>query len=234
MLKFSAAAFLLGMSAGYIYFDDPLMGIVICLCLYAAYPTYSKNLERKKKQMMMVQFRDLLYSVSASLSLGRNMRQALEESLDFWGNTYDDTAPVIIEVQLMLREMKETNAPDIKVLRDFADRWEISDIVDFVNVYESLRMTGGDMPGAISRAAAVIGDKITMEKELNAALSEKLTEGRIVGAAPFVMTAAMKFMSPGYMRPVYETGAGMAVAVLSLSLSAAAILMIERINRIDF
>jgi tight adherence protein B len=73
-----------------------------------------------------------------------------------------------------------------------------------------------------------------MEKELAAVLSEKLTEGRIVGIAPFVMTLAMKLLSPGYMRPIYETGAGMMVSALSLSLSAAAIIMIERINRIDF
>ena len=55
-----------------------------------------------------------------------------------------------------------------------------------------------------------------------------------MGIAPFVMTLAMKLLSPGYMRPIYETGAGMMVSALSLSLSAAAIIMIERINRIDF
>ena len=90
------------------------------------------------------------------------------------------------------------------------------------------------MPRAISRAAAVIGDKISMEKELDAALSEKLIEGRIVGTAPFVMTLSMKLLSPGYMRPVYESSAGMFVAALSLILSAGAIVMIERINSIEF
>ncbi len=234
MLKFSAAAFLIGITTGYIYFDDLWIGLAVFLCLFCAYPAYKSNEERKRKQIMMVQFKDLLYSVSASLSLGRNMKQALEESLGFWGNTYDDKDPIIIEVRTMLKEIKETNAQDVKVLRDFADRSGIPDITDFVNVYENLRVTGGDMPGAVSRAASVIGDKITMEKELNTALSEKLAEGRIVGTAPFLMTAAMKFFSPAYMRPVYETGIGMAVALMSLALSVTAIIMIERINRIDF
>ena len=225
---------MIGIVTGYIYFDDPVTGLVLFLCLYGAYPTYKRNEERKKKQLMLVQFKDLLYSISASLSLGRNMKQALEESMDFWGNTYDEKDLIVIEVHRMLKEMKETNAQDVKVLRDFSDRWGIADITDFVNVYESLRVTGGDMTGAVSRAASVIGDKITMEKELNTAMSEKLAEGRIVGAAPFIMTAAMKLFSPAYMRPVYETGTGMAVALMSLALSVAAILMIERINRIDF
>lgn len=234
MLKFSVAAFFAGMTAGLIYFDDLMAGGVIFLCLFFVYPMYRESIERKKQHMMLIQFKDLLYSVSASLSLGRNMKQALEESVGFWENTYDDTDPIMIEVKRMLKEMNEANVQDVKVLRDFSDRWEIPDIVDFVNVYESLRITGGDMPKAISRAASVIGDKITMEKELDTALSEKLTEGRIVGTAPFLMTAAMKFMSPGYMKPIYETTPGMAVAVISLILSAAAFMMIERINRIDF
>ena len=234
MLKFSAITFLIGIITGYIYFNDLAAGLVIFLCLYGAYPAYKQNEERKMRQLMLVQFKDLLYSISASLSLGRNMRQALEESLDFWRNTYSEKDPIIVEVRRMLREIKETNAPDIKVLRDFALRWEISDITDFVNVYESLRVTGGDMPGAVSRAASVIGDKITMEKELNTAMSEKLAEGRIVGAAPFVMTLAMKLLSPAYMKPVYETGIGTVTALVSLALSVTAILMIERINRIEF
>ena len=99
MLKFSAATFFIGMATGYIYFDDPLAGLVIFLCLYGVYPAYKSNEKRKLKQLMMVQFKDLLYSVSASLSLGRNMRQALEESLSFWGNTYDEKDPIMIEVR---------------------------------------------------------------------------------------------------------------------------------------
>ena len=234
MLKFSAAIFLAGMVTGYIYFDGLLPGFVIFICLYGLWPAYRESTERKKKQVMMLQFKDLLYSLSSSLSLGRNMSQALEESLEFWKNTYSDRDPIMAEVRRMLKKIRETNAQDAEVLRDFANRWEISDITDFVNVYESLRTTGGDMAGAVSRAASVIGDKITMEKELNTALSEKLSEGRIVGAAPFVMTAAMKFFSPSYMQPVYDTGLGMIVSLISLGLSVASILMIERINRIEF
>ena len=73
-----------------------------------------------------------------------------------------------------------------------------------------------------------------MEKELELALSEKLMEGRIVGAAPFLMTLAMKLMSPGYMSPLYESTGGMFVAAASLGLSVFALILIERINRIEF
>lgn len=233
MLKFSGAALCAGVVTGIVYFDSALYGLVISVLLLTAYPWYRAEEEKKRQQELLLEFRDLLYSVSASLSLGRNMKQALEESLGFWGNTYDENDVIVAETKRMLREMDETNAQDVKVLRAFAERSGLQDINDFVNVYETLRITGGDLPKAVSRAAAVIGDKITIEKDLNSALSEKLAEGRIVGLAPFMMTLAMKYMSPGYMRPMYDTAAGNIMAALSLGLSVSAIVLIERINKIE-
>lgn len=234
MLKFSVVALSLGIMTGWIYFDSLLAGAILFIGFMMTYPVYAKSQEEKNKKTLLIQFKDLLYSISASMVLGRNMKQSLEESLRFWQNIYDDKAPITVEVRRMLKEMEETNEVDTKVLRDFALRSELSDIVDFVNIYESCKVTGGNMPRAMTRAASVIGEKITMEKELELALSEKLMEGRIVGFAPFLMTLAMKLLSPGYMAPLYSSTAGALVAVLSLALTAASLIMIERINKIDF
>ena len=234
MLKFSAAALFAGMTAGLLYFDSIPMGLILFFLSYAAYPAYREAMENKRKQQMLIQFRDLLYSLSASMSLGRSMKQALEESRSFWGNTYTEKDLIMKEVSAMLREMETTKARDIDVLRDFAERSGLPDIVDFVNVYDSCRTTGGNMPKAISRAAVIIGEKISMERELNTALSEKLAEGRIVGTAPFLMTLALRVLSPGYMRPLYDTSAGHAAAAVSLGLTVVSVIMTERINRIVF
>ena len=61
MLKFSAGAFVIGMAVGYVYFDDLLPGAVIFLCLHLAYPRYRDEIEKKKKKIMLLQFKDLLY-----------------------------------------------------------------------------------------------------------------------------------------------------------------------------
>ena len=234
MSRFFPAVLTVGMAIGKLYFDSLLAGLIISISLSLLYPEYCKLEEKKRKRELLLEFRDFLYSISASMALGRNMKQALEESLVFWKNIYNDRDPIVIEVRSMLREMEETNEKDIVVLRNFAVRSGLSDIVDFVNVYENARTTGGDMPRAIARATAIIGEKISMERELDVALKEKLAEGRIVGTAPFIMTAAMRLFSPAYMSPLYETGSGVFVSAVSLALSATALLMIERINRIEF
>ncbi len=234
MKEFSVISLIVSATIGFLYFNSPFMGAAIFLGLFMYYPRYREMKEEKRKRELLLQFKDLLYSISASMVLGRNMKQSLEESIIFWHNIYDEKDMIIKEVREMIREMDETHETDVKVLRNFALRSGLPDIVDFVNVYESCKITGGDMPRAISRATEVIGDKITMEKEMDLALSEKRVEGRIVGLAPFVMTLAMRVLSPEYMSSIYESSFGLTISGLSLGLSVIALLMIERINRIEF
>ena len=234
MLRFSGAVLLLGMLTGILYFDSILAGAIICIGLSLAYPAYKDMMDKKKKKELLLQFKDLLYSISASMTLGRNMRQAMEESLSFWKNIYDENDEIVKEVRHMIKEMDETGETDVNVLRNFALRSGLPDVMDFVNVYESCKSTGGNMPKAISRATDVIGDKISMEKELDLALTEKRAEGRIVGMAPFVLVLGMRLLSPEYLDPVYKSAGGTVISAMSLGLTVLALLLTERINRIEF
>ena len=130
--------------------------------------------------------------------------------------------------------MEEANETDVKVLKDFAERSGSRDVQDFANVYESCKTTGGDMGRAISRATEVIADRIEMDRELRSMMAAKLSEGRIVGLAPVALVTAMKVFAPEYMKPVYSTMSGVMASTMSLGLSALALVMIERINKVDF
>ena len=232
MRKFFAGAPLAGMFLGKLYFDSYLAGAVLSAAFLMLYPYFRKLEEEKARRELLVQFKDLLYSLAASFSVGRNMRQALSESLEFWGNIYGERDPIVVET--MIRGMEEANETDVKVLKEFAERSGLRDVQDFANVYESCKTTGGDMGRAISRATGVIADRIEMDRELRSMMAAKLSEGRIVGLAPVALVLAMRSFAPEYMVPIYTTVRGAMVALVSLGLSAFAILMTERINRVDF
>ena len=222
------------MFLGKLYFDSYLAGAVLSAAFLLLYPYFRKQEEEKARRELLVQFKDLLYSLAASFSVGRNMRQALTESLEFWGNIYGERDPIVVETRRMIRGMEEANETDVKVLKDFAERSGLRDVQDFANVYESCKTTGGDMGRAISRATGVIADRIEMDRELRSMMAAKLSEGRIVGLAPVALVLAMRLFAPDYMEPIYSTVQGAMVALVSLGLSAFAIVMTERINRVDF
>ena len=52
----------------------------------------------KRRRELLIQFRDLLYSVASSVSVGRSMTQALEESLNFWNGMYDENDLIITDL----------------------------------------------------------------------------------------------------------------------------------------
>ncbi len=133
----------------------------------------------------------------------------------------------------MTAQIKEGNQKDVEVLRGFAARSGLEDAVDFVTVYESCRMTGGDLPGAINRATAIIGDKITLERELKTLMAQKVFESRIVMAAPVVIVMVLRAVSPEYLTPLTQTSQGRIVMTFALGLMATAVVMMERINNIE-
>ena len=233
MLRFSAAVAAAGIFIGKLYYDSYTVGLIITILLAFYYPKYSQKIEKRRKNELLIEFRDLLYSISSSVSTGRNMKQALRESKEFWKDTYDDNSLIMTEVNHMLARMENSNENDIDCLRDFAEKSGLQDVSDFVSVYESCKETGGDLASAIARATTLIGDRISMESELNVLLAEKRLEGRIVAAAPFLMVLMTRLMSPGYMSVMTGNLKGVIISSFALLLTAASILMIERINEIE-
>lgn len=231
--KFALGALSLGITTGYLFYDSIAAGIFLALCCGFYLPQYKKRLREKKKSQLLMQFRDLLYSISSSVSAGRTVAQALEESVDFWKATYEETDYIMQELRYMNGRIREGGEKDLDVLRDFAQRSGLEDVSDFVSVYESCRHSGGNLPLAINRATSVIGDKITLERELKTMMAQKAFESRIVALAPFAIILLLRVMSPEYLEPMTTTGEGRIITTFALGLMAVSLIMMERINRIE-
>ena len=230
---FASCAAGAGMLTGLLFYGNPLAGLVLTAGFVFFFPVYKKTVIEKKRSQRLVQFRDMLYSVSSSVSAGRTMGQALEESVDFWKSTYGPDDYIMKELDYMTRQIKEGNEKDSVVLRQFAERSGLEDAADFAAVYESCRITGGDLPKAINRATSIIGDKINLERELKTLMAQKRFESRIVMGSPFVLILLLKIMAPDYLKPMTGTREGVMIMTFALGLMAAAVVMMERINNIE-
>ena len=223
-----------GLAVGWLFYDNLRAGICLAVVIlpilkqrYAAW-----RIHRRQRQLLL-QFRDLLYSISSSVSVGRSMAMALEESIHFWQGTYTEKDDIMVELSGMVRQMRESNARDLDVLRDFAARSGLPDVTDFVLVYESCRTSGANLIQAIDRATTIIGDKITLERELQTMMAQKRFEGRIVTLSPFLVMFFLKIVSPGYLAPLTASTQGYMVSSFALGLIAASCFLTERVNRIE-
>ncbi len=232
-IRYVIGLILLGLLVGYGFYDSLWIGLGISILGFPLAPVYKKMLIGKHQGELLIQFKDMLYSISAGLITGTSMSQALEESIYFWQNTYDDKDYIILELKYMIGRIKGSNEVDVDVLKDFADRSGLRDIQDFVGVYENSKKTGANLSKAIENATSLIGDKISIEREIKVLMAQKIFEGRIVGMAPFIVIMALKLLSPSYMEPMYLTHTGKIIMTFALGLMGIAIYMIERINRIE-
>ena len=92
----------------------------------------------------------------------------------------------------MTKRMTEGKERDVDVLRNFAERSDIRDIKDLVMVCDTCKNTGGNFTAAVNKCADIIGDKISLEKDLKMISSQKMFEGRIVAITPFLIIFFIK------------------------------------------
>lgn len=218
----------------WLFYDSFVISLPLLFIITPLQNYYKKTLMEKRKGVLLMQFRDLLYSLSSLTSAGRSVGQALEESVDFWKGTYKDDDYIMRELKYMTDRMKKGNETDVAVLRDFAERSDLEDVRDLASVCRTCKESGGNLPKAINRGADLIGDKIALERELKTIMAQKRLEGRIVAASPFVMTFFIRITSPEYLLPLTTTTAGHIITTAALAMIVYSWMIIERMNNIEF
>lgn len=226
-----SGAFLL--SVGWLFYDSIKFSLPLGFLIIPAKKYYIKILKEKRKSKLTIQFRDLLYSISSFISSGRSLGQSLTESIDFWRGTYDDKDMIIIELRWMTKRMTEGKERDVDVLRNFAERSDIRDIEDLVMVCDTCKNTGGNFTAAVNKCADIIGDKISLEKDLKMISSQKMFEGRIVAITPFLIIFFIKILSPEYMMALSYTNQGRVISTIALIMIICSFILIERMNDIE-
>ena len=211
--------------------------LVISLLSFMVYPilkkSYLRYLEAQRIRTLQNQFRDLLYSFSASFAAGRQMAEALMEARKTLGEMYPENSPIVVELTIMTGQIKEAKETEEKVLVEFAARCRIPDITTFVDVYVTCRTTGGNMERAILRTVKVLLEKMEIQEEIRVMTSQKKLEGKIITSLPFLILILLRVSSPSYLAVLYESFMGRLMMTGSLLLIYVAYMSIEKITSIE-
>ena len=170
---------------------------------------------RRKKEIIM-EFKDLLYSLSAAIATGRYITEALIDSEANIKMIYGPDSIMYKELVLMNKQITENHIPEEVALMDFAQRSGIEDIRSFVEIYAICKATGGNLQNVIASTSDTIMEKIKLQQEIKNMMLEKQFEGRIVGVIPIIIILFLNLASPSYLAPLYETFLGRIVMTACL------------------
>lgn len=219
--------------AGYVFYGTFLFALLTPFVNRRALGAYCRYRAEKRKAQLLIQFRDFLFGLSSSFATGRHMEEAMEEGIENLTEVYGEKCFLAEELSCMLRRMRRTGETDIDVWEAFSAKSGLEDAADFTQVFRACRETGGNMIHAVNRAAAVIGEKISVETEIRTMISQKKLEGRIITAMPVGIVVFLQTVSPDYLSVMYSTFAGRILMSAALLAVVGAYVVIERITAIE-
>lgn len=204
-------------AVAYLFYHSLLLSFLFSCFAYPGLKPYRSYLVEKRRTELKEQFRDVLYSVSASSATGRQMPEALFEAAQNMKLIYRADSLIVRELEHMVKRLYEFRESEEEILKDFAVRTGVEDISDFVDIYLTCRETGGDFISVLTKASEIIADKIAIEQEIHTITAQKQFEAKILTAIPFVIIIFLQLTSPEYLAALYEGVTGRLLMTLALA-----------------
>ena len=181
---------------------------------------YENYLKEKRSKKLLDDFRSLLESLSTSYSSGRNTKGAFEDALTDLKSIFGDSADIVKETQIIVAGLDNNiNVEDL--LRNFADRSGLEDVSSFADVFEVSFRQGANINKIISSTRDIINDKISVQMDIDTALSGAQNELNVMMIMPIIIFFGLSSMG-GDMTVVTNTPLNVIVKIVALAIFIAA------------
>lgn len=219
-------------AAGFLFYRSVLISLLLTP-LALLYPKIkTKEIIKRRKRELNIQFKDLLYSLASSVSAGKTIESAFRTALDDLSVLYPEpSAYILAEIRNIISRL-DTNETLESALFEFAGRAGLEDIDNFVNVLNISRRTGGNVAQIIRNTSSIISDRIEVSQEIDMMLAERRFEQKVLNAVPVFMVALLSVSAAEYMHPVFNTAAGRVTMTVALAMMAAAWFISSKLNDI--
>lgn len=190
-------------------------------------PIRTKQLLTKRQKTLRTQFRDMLESITASLSANDTVVAAFDYAYNDMKMQYSEKAYITREL-LQFVKARENNVDLEVMVEDFARRSACEDIEDFSNVFKVSYGPGGRMKDVMRQTHDLICEKMQIEDEIAAKMSSNQLELNIITFAPILIVALLRFSNDTFAEN-FATPAGVISMTIGLVLFVVAYRMGQKI-----
>ena len=190
-------------------------------------PIRTEQLLRKRQKELRSQFRDMLESITASLSANDTVVQAFDYAHRDMQLQYSDNAYITRELYQFV-EARRNNVDLELMVEDLAHRSACEDIEDFSNVFKVSYGPGGRMKDVMRQTHDLICDKMQIEDEIAAKMSSNRLELNIITFAPILIVAMLRFTNDTFAQN-FASPAGVISMTIGLVLFVTAYRMGQKI-----
>lgn len=216
----------------FIFYQNYFISLAVAFIALLYPKIRNREIIEKRKIELNLQFKDMLYSLSSSLSAGKSVESSFKEVLKDLLIVYPDpNAFIIREVEYIVRKI-EMNETIEAAFEDLANRSHLEDIENFVDVFKTSKRAGGNIVEIIKNTSNIISDKIEVKEEIDTLLSSRKFEQKVLTLMPVLLILFLSTSSADYMYPIFNSIVGRLVMSVALILIVIAYFISRRIMNI--
>lgn len=218
---------------GYLFYRSFIIPLLfIPAALY--YPKIKvKDIIKKRKEQLAVQFKDALYSLSTSLSAGKPIEMAFNDALKDLEIIYSNPNTHIIKEFLNIVGGLKMNIPIEELVDEFANRAKIEDIKNFADVFQVGKRAGGNLIHILKNTTDIISDKLEIKQEIDIIISQRKFEQKVLNFMPIGLIILISIGAPDFMEPVFNTIIGKLIMTFAIILFVIAYFISRKITEIE-
>ena len=157
-------------AADYLFYQN-----ILALLFMIPVPVLYLKMQKKKciarqKRELNYQFRDALTSMNVAVQAGYSAENAVRAAVKDLGRLYENRSDILDEFRYIESQIR-LSVPVEELFIDLGKRSGVEDIENFAAVFYAAKRTGGDMTKVIQKVARMLGDKIEVNKEIEATLA---------------------------------------------------------------
>ncbi len=198
-----ALGFFAGSFVCMVFFRNLFVSVVVgAMLIIPGIWKYRDYLKKKRMKNLLLQFRDMMESLTASFSAGKNTAGAFQDAYADLTNIYGPKADIVQELKLIVTGMYNGQRIE-EMLENFAMRSHLDDIESFATIFEVSNRYGGNLKKVVGDTRQIICDKIETELEIQTLLTANKNELNIMILMPVVLMLMLSSM--GSMSIVQNT-----------------------------
>lgn len=194
------------------------------------YLTLQKEKGEKRRDRLELEFQDCMQSLSANLRAGYSVEHAFSEAEQDMKALFGEESLIVKELQ-QIKKGLANNVPLEKLLSELGKRSFSENIREFSEVFAIARAGGGNLPQVLSSTAGLIGEKISLQQQLQVMISGKKLEQNIMNMIPFLLVGYIGVANKGFFDVLYQDWFGRLIMTGCLVVYLVAFFLARKICR---
>lgn len=186
-----AVAALVGFAVGtvvvYVFFASVFVSLIAGIVgAIGVQPIYHNYKTKKRMDSIRLQFKDMLESLSASYSAGKNTLEAFMDAKSDMNHLYGEKSDIVRELEILINGISN-NIQVETMMMNWSKRSGLGDIEDFAQVFMIANRQGSDMKRLVNESKDIIAQKIEIEMEIDTLLNSSKNELNVMICMPVLL-----------------------------------------------